>query len=83
MLDQQDDTIIELSVHIQKLMTSCSSSTSRSNLCNLQSWKFQNLEKNILSMCDAADDLDYTAEKTCHLLLFQEQVAGFRCELSE
>ena len=83
-IDQHDDIVTELGIHIQKLVSVCSSSsTSPSNPRNLQSRKLQCLEKELISVSEATAALDKNVNNTCRLQLHQEQLSEFRHELAE
>lgn len=83
-IDQHDDTVAELSIRIQELITLCSHrSKDPSTPRNLQSRKLERIDKDLRAVNEAVVSLPGDAGDACRLQLHQEKVADLRRDLAE
>ena len=82
-LDEHDDNIANLAIHVYKLIDACSShSSGPTNPRTVQQRKLQHLEKGLLSVHDAITALAGEAGDICRLQQHQEQLSDFKHDLA-
>jgi len=81
-LDEHDDNVSMLSLHVQQLIMSCSSSSPTSPY-RITLKRLLRLKKTLSSVNDAVDGLGTDADSVCLLCQHQEQLADLKKELSE
>ena len=82
-LDNHDDIISDLSVHIQRLINSCTTVTIGPDICKTSSRRLKHLQKNLSTVCDKIKELSDGSEDVCHLKQHEEQLADYKKELAD
>ena len=81
-LDEHDDTIAELAICIQKLISTCSA-PSDPNPRKIQSRRITRLEKSLSTACEEIKTLSERSDDTCLICQHEEQLLDFKRELED
>ena len=81
-LDEHDDAVATLSIHIQRLIASCvSASSSSSNQVALK--RLTKMKKTLSSIDEAVTGLGSDSDNNCLLHQYQEQLSDLKKEMSD
>ena len=82
MLDEHDDFVADLAVHIQQLINICTSS-SETSPCKIASRRLSHLQRNLSSISAAITSLPGGPNDICILRQYQEQLGHCKKELAD
>ena len=83
-LDNHDDVVSDLSVHIQRLINSCTTATMSPDIRKKTSLRrLEHLQKNLLAVRDKIRELSNCPEDMCHLKQHEEQLADYKKDLAD
>ena len=82
-LDNHDDIVSNLSVRIQRLINSCTTTTMGPDIHKTSLHRLKHLQKNLSAVRDKINELFDVPEDVCHLKQHEEQFADYKLELAD